>query len=210
VVALLLCSAQVPLTGAGKSGGGGSTAPTAWSVPDKVNTTLTNANLTATGAGGTGSGRAVVSPSSGKFYWEFTFVTQTVVGTGAGFGSTGAALPINTAGAGATGLNANGGIYVNGSLQTSISSRSNGDIIGVAIDVGAKIIWYRLAPSGNWNGSGTANPATGAGGFDLSSLTFPIIPSYFIANTNVITANFGGTAFSGAVPAGFASGCCGP
>src|SRR5215467_6493241 len=162
-------------TGAGISVGSGSVTPTTWSASDKTaQASLSNGNLTATSTGLGGSGRAVVGPASGKFYWEFTFTTVSQTTTGVGFGSTGAALPINVSTAGATGLAGNGGMFVNGSSQASIGSRSNGDIIGVAIDIGAKLIWYRLAPAGNWNNSAPANPATGTGGFDISALTFPV------------------------------------
>ena len=183
------------------------TYPT-WSTTDKVNTNLTNGNLTATGSAAAGSGRASPGNSTGKFYWEFTFVNVSQTSTAAGFGSTGASLPINVTAAGGTGLGGGGAITVNGTNLASVSVRSNGDIIGVAIDLTGNLIWYRVAPAGLWNASGAANPATGVGGFSISALTKPLVPTFYLSNAvgQAITANFGASAFSGAVPAGFTSG----
>jgi hypothetical protein len=93
----------------------------------------------------------------------------------------------------------------------SLGARAAGDIIGIALDLGARLIWFRVAPSGNWNGSGTANPATGTGGVSIAGLGSPAItPLYamasFAASADAATGNFGDTAFSGTVPSGFTSG----
>ena len=84
-----------------------------------------------------------------------------------------------------------------------------GDVIGIALDVGAQLAWFRVAPSGNWNGSGTANPATGTGGLSLASITnvddCPLV-GFFPGIGESATANFGDSAFSGAVPSGFTTG----
>jgi len=183
------------------------TYPT-WSTTDKVNTNLTNGNLTATGSAANGSGRASPGYSTGKFYWEFAYVNVTQTTTGAGFGSTGASLPINTSAAGATGLGGGGSFWVNGVSQVSMGAQSNGNVIGIAVDLTANLIWCRIAPAGNWNGSGTANPATGVGGFSIAALTKPLVPTFYLSSATgqALTANFGASAFSGAVPAGFTSG----
>lgn len=191
------------------AGGPAVTFNTTWSTTDKSNTNLTNGNLTATSSAINGSGRASsAGQSSGKYYWEYTYVNVSQTTTGAGFGSTGAALPINTTQAGATGLGGGGGMFVNGVSQGSLSTRANGDVIGIAVDLTANLIWYRIAPSGNWNNSGTANPATGVGGFNISALTKPLVPTFYLstATGQALTANFGKTAFSGAVPSGFTAG----
>jgi hypothetical protein len=111
---------------------------------------------------------------------------------------------------GATTVAKAGNINVNNANPTgnpSLGVRANGDIIGVAIDIAAKLIWFRVAPSGNWNGSGTANPVTGTGGVDITSIvTGPLYPIEGINGVGAITANFGASAFTGAVPSGFVSG----
>ena len=112
--------------------------------------------------------------------------------------------------AGVTGVTGGGSMFVNGALQSgALGVRANGNILGVAVDLDAKLIWYRVAPSGNWNGSGTANPATGTGGHNIAALSLPLYPYMGFAGSavgQVITANFGASTFSGLVPSGFTSG----
>ena len=87
-----------------------------------------------------------------------------------------------------------------------------GNIIGIALDRTARLIWFRLCPSGNWNGNASANPATGVGGLTLNTIAAasPLFSTYalagFVASGDVVTANFGDTAFSGVVPSTFTSG----
>src|SRR4029077_824676 len=107
----------------------------------------------------------------------------------------------------------NGAIWVNNAnTGSAIGVISSGNVIGVALDMTGLLIWFRIAPSGNWNGSGTANPATGVGGISISAC-FGAQAAYAAfastgsaGNGNAVTANFGDSAFTGAVPAGFASG----
>jgi hypothetical protein len=76
----------------------------------------------------------------------------------------------------------------------------------MAVDFTAQLSWFRKN-GGNWNGSGTANPATGVGGNSFSYLTGG--PFFIAANLNVgaasyaLTLNAGGTAYAFAAPAGF-------
>ena len=104
-----------------------------------------------------------------------------------------------------------GHIYLAGvPAGPTLGARANGDIIGVALDLVNQLIWFRVAPSGNWNGSGTANPATGVGGVSLQSIAgvgVPLYPyAYLQGSGQAYTANFGDSAFTGAVPASFTSG----
>jgi hypothetical protein len=101
----------------------------------------------------------------------------------------------------------NGPIQINNSASGSqIGTINPGNVIGVAVDFTAHLIWFRIAPSGNWNGSGTANPATGAGGLNISALSGALFPLFTGGSGDVCTANFGASAFSGTVPSGFNSG----
>jgi hypothetical protein len=102
--------------------------------------------------------------------------------------------------------------YNNGNAATA-NSYTNGDTVCVAVDLAAKLIWFKvihLGTAGNWNNSGTANPATGVGGASLGGLAggpwYPAVSHWF--NTDNVTANFGGGAYAivtagGAVPSGF-------
>jgi hypothetical protein len=83
-------------------------------------------------------------------------------------------------------------------------------LMGIAVDLGAGLVWARPTATATWNNSsGSANPATATGGFSLGSLVgqvvFPLVVSQS-DNTYVFTCNFGQGAFSGLVPSGFTPG----
>lgn len=185
---------------------------TTWSPTDLVTLVLSNGNLTATaiGAGGGGVRNPFVLAAGGKYYWECT------VNIGSANSSIGIALSTAAFGTGfafqggTAGIVASGGsFYVNAAFQSgcSLGAPAANEVIGIAVDRAANLLWMRKAPSGNWNNSGTANPATGVGGRDISSIaTGSLMPAFFaFANTENCTANFGVGAFVGLVPAGFSA-----
>lgn len=203
-VQALAVTPEVPLT------------KTVWSTTDKANIVLANRNLAAGPGDFHESGvRAEGQRSTGKYYWEYTcFWTsaQTNVGVAnlsASLTGTVGGFPTNNA---AVVWQSGGNIWVNSAQPSgtpALGTRASGDIIGVAIDLDNKLIWFRVAPSGNWNGSGTANPATTTGGVSISAISTPVCPlfaTYTFANADSVVANFGDSTFSGAVPSGFASG----
>jgi hypothetical protein len=77
----------------------------------------------------------------------------------------------------------------------------------MAIDLVNSKGWFRIN-GGNWDGSGTDNPATNTGGINIATL-FPTNAAYalFCANNNAagVAANFGTSAFSFTVPSGFSA-----
>jgi hypothetical protein len=185
-----------------------------WNPLDSAKVTLSNANLTATTTGSaTPVGvRATAGFSSGKKYFEATIVTWAGNGSEIGLATASAEL-FGGAQTGqavmARGVLSFGGIHINSTYSGStLGTRANGDIIGIAVDLTAGLIWFRVTPSGNWNGSGTANPATAAGGISLGTLSgntlFPLYGGAIAGE--VTTANFGASAFNGAVPSGFNAG----
>jgi len=107
--------------------------------------------------------------------------------------------------------NPSGNVEINAANLTGapIQGYGVGDVVAIAVDLGASLIWYKdLTTASNWNNSGTANPATGVGGLDISSITGG--PFFFAVTTGFdhlagskVTVNFGGTPFTGAVPSGF-------
>jgi hypothetical protein len=104
-----------------------------------------------------------------------------------------------------------GNYYANGSTAgTSLGSLSaNGTTVGVALDLNNRKVWFRKAPSGDWNNNSTHNPATGVGGITIPTGTMVPFVTFGGAGGaagNVMTANFGASAFVGAVPSGFAAG----
>jgi len=176
-----------------------------WNSLDKTTSiTLSNNNLTATSTAGSAWVRSVTGRSSGKYYYEGTLNNTWNGNSGIGL-TTSTSTPtsgaISTPFTGASGF---GGCYVNGVSSGNLGSLVSGNIVGIAADLTASLIWLRVSPSGNWNGSGTANPATGTGGISFSALTgvlFPVFAAY--ASPDAVTANFGASAFSGTIPSGF-------
>jgi hypothetical protein len=179
---------------------------TTWNPSDLLAMILSNNNLTATNTAAPSGVRAKEGFASGKYYWEVTVSTWAQSSTSVGFGLASAAL--SSGNLGFAFMSRLGTIIVNNVASGStLGARTAGDTIGIALDVGNNLCWFRVAPSGNWNGSGTANPATGVGGVSISTITGTQFPAFWASNTGeVATANFGGSAFSGAVPSGFTSG----
>lgn len=177
------------------------------------------------GSGVVGAVRAAGTLNSGKWYFELHMTTWASIYTSCGIAT--ALAVLSTVGTATTqteaALLAQGGFCTINGNNTSINlgSLTSGVTIGVAVDVTAGLVWFRVCPSGNWQGSSTANPATGVGGASFVGASAGIYGG-FIAPSQILpifcpgtggetcTANFGGSAFSGAVPAGFNSGIHSP
>ena len=198
---------------------GVTSAPVTWDAATVTAVTLSGGNLVATNTGTTSAnqGAKVVSTSgktSGKYYYEITITTKaTGANCGLGIGTTASTYTaIGTNATTGAVLYLSGGIWANGANSgSSLASRSTGDVIGVAVDLANRKIWFRKVngtPT-NWNGSGTADPATNVGGVTVPAGT--MIPFCVFGGTsgstgNVLTANFGASAFTAAVPSGFTTG----
>lgn len=188
-------------------------ASTTWNTSDRTNVTLSGGNLTATGTtAGNGGVRSVAGFTSSKYYFEYTCTTWAGLTMTLGVANLSASLSADTTNAAAI-YAGNGFIYVNNAQQFSPGSFSpaNGDTICVALDLVGKLIWFRKGAAGNWNGTLNGSPAAGTGGLDISSIAGSAIYALMAHNAQaaVITANFGGSAFVGAVPSGF-NGTFGP
>lgn len=191
-----------------------SVSPTMWNAADKNNITLSNNNLTAVTVNSGNPGvRSVAGLSVGKYYWEATMTTWGGSNTAIGLAKSTFAFGGASSAAGQVAVFKNpgiaGAIYVDGTYSGStLGSLVSGNVIGIAVDLSAGLIWFRVAPAGNWNGSGTANPATGIGGLGLGALIGSVLfPIYFaFSASEAVTANFGASAFTGTLPAGFTSG----
>lgn len=172
-----------------------------------ANITLSNSNLTATkAAAGWSNVRSTNAHASGKYYFE---ATMDAIASGlniVGIANTTAALnnyigsDVNGMGAGSTGA-----VYRGGSAVASIDVSTAGERICIAVDLDADLFWAR-SENGNWNGSASADPATGTGGLALpSGLTSGNVYAAVGASGagNAITVNFGETAFAFTAPSGF-------
>jgi hypothetical protein len=105
-----------------------------------------------------------------------------------------------------------GHIVKNNSSQSAVNTATwgAGDVIGVAIDLDNKRIWWRLN-TGSWIGTtGTPDPATNTNGFNISltaTSSTRVYPAVNLSGSSAkFTANFGASAFTGTVPSGFTAG----
>lgn len=211
---LLTCASlaqvgQIPIYSPVVTGGG---TFTTFNPADLSQITLSNGNLTATGtgAGGVDGGvRSITSKSSGKLYFEFTPSLAGGADTGFGVvnGSTAFTVYANDATGGAN-LYRSGNLWAGGSnvVPTATPIWVNGNPIGIAIDVGAKLMWATVNGT-TWN-NGAGTPAAGTGGASFSGATGPFFFAFTNTNGNTdnVTVNAGATAFSFSVPSGFTAG----
>lgn len=190
-------------------------ANTTWNPSDKTaNCTLTGGNLIATSAAaGTNGARAVDKQITGKFYWEYTYNVNAGASTGSGCMAPWAIITqgftTGSTAIGTFGLTHVGTVYVDGSPTLGgFGTIANGTVVCIAVDADARLVWFRLGAAGNWNTVASSNPAAGVGGVAISlGRGVPLFPACVLAgNAEQITANFGDSAFVGAVPAGFTAG----
>jgi len=155
--------------------------------------------------------RSTATKTTGKYYFEFTGggnpSTQGQVGlirSTSAYGDTGGGSNgcfwFITFGPGYIYSN-NGAATVNMAVSTTPSDR-----ICCAIDLDARLVWFRKN-GGNWNNSGTANPATGIGGLAVQA-TIALAPFVYFdvaagTTSDTCTINLGATAFAQTAPAGF-------
>lgn len=176
----------------------------AWSnVPCFGGFTFTNSFKTATGLNNNDACVSVTNHTSGKQYFETTAIGGVHDG-GDHFGLR------DDIGASANHCNWTSDGTVDdsfGGVLGTIQVWNSGDTLGFAIDIDHSLIWFKnITQSSNWNNSGTANPATGVGGF-----TFSINVSaggwivFWSTNDNGATLNTGTSTFAGSVPSGFSA-----
>lgn len=168
-----------------------------------ANVVLSNGNLTVSGSD-TGGNNWVRSttPTTLKRYVEFTIntVSNTIVGI-----ADASAMTYPGANDKSFGLFSNSAGSIAGTFPNWNVTYTTGDVLGMAVDLTAKLVWWRKN-GGPWNNGGTADPATGVGGFSISLYTGT---THFLiasgASGVVTTVNFGATAFAAAAPSGFSA-----
>jgi hypothetical protein len=166
--------------------------------------TKSDGNLTTTTPNAYSPDVSTIAPSSGKWYFEVTWVSgqyarigvQNVTRQSSDFGSDayGWRYESNT-----------GNVSSGGSTLATGNTYTPGDIIGVAYDCDACKMW--VAKNGTWQNSG--NPATGA---NASATNLPVGTPLAAGmatgtNTSVFTANFGQRPFAYTAPSGFKALC---
>jgi len=109
-----------------------------------------------------------VHGAAGKYYAEFKVDLK-----GAGdmiLGLKDATAALTDAVSGMFVLGSDGGIHTPAGWLAYLGAYGTGDVICLAWDSGTKTFWFRKN-SGSWNNSGSADPATGAGGFAATADT---------------------------------------
>ena len=189
-------------------------ANTTWNPSDRLGTfAFYNRNLSVTNyiTSGNAGLRSVASRVSGKYYWEYRINNETNSAVGIATGTVALSTLGQNGAAGAAYVNRAGTVYSNsGTSVATLPSFVNNSLCCIALDLDNQRIWLKNGAAGQWNGSGTANPATNTGGlactFVGGGVAAYALWSGANSNPDEISANFGDSAFTGTVPSGFASG----
>ena len=184
---------------------------TTWNASDLQTITLSGGNLVATSTGVHGAVRSVDRVTSGKYYWEYTCTTFAQSNSSVGIATPDAPFNNITVNAQLCCLayKSTGNIWLNGAAAgPSIGAIAAGAVVCCALDMDNGFFWIRNGAAGNWNGNAANNPATPSGGLNIRGMgTFPTFYALGAPLTSdVVTANFGASAFAGTVPTGFTSG----
>jgi hypothetical protein len=179
--------------------------PTVFLNPSDKNASLTlsNSNMTVTNAG-TASHRGIranISEHTGKWYWEVTIGAGSSADIMVGIADSTYNLS-HYIGQDAYGYGYNAGDgkkYNNSSSATYGNTFTNGDIIGIALDLDSNKIYF--SKNGAWQGAGDPVAGTGAAYTISDQADFPAI-SIYSANTPA-TINFGASGFNYNVPTGY-------
>ena len=184
----------------------------AWSNVEKSpNFTLSNADktvaLTYSGTASVRSTRRNTNQTAGKWYAEW------LLNVGA---SSAGAMGVQASNA-ALGSPGNVAIYVQAAtgvvfVYSSTSDGTNigdcfiGDVVSMAWDTGAELVWFRRN-NGLWNGVAGADPATGVGGLSTAVAPATEHSLYYLAVTigNGATVRTGAAELTQTVPDGYTS-----
>lgn len=191
----------------------------AWSTTDKsANVVLSGGNLSATWNSNVQGGvRCDTSFAGGLLYFELYAQSGSLGNLSVGFANATQSLAanvgssVNSVGV----IPGNNSVSINNVSLGAFEHSSNQNTIPYTVCVAVNFTtgrwWARPAtagPLGFWNGSVTADPASGVGGFTLATLAagpyFPMIDS-INSNTAVVTARFGAADMWFPVPAGFST-----
>ena len=166
--------------------------------PLKNGMSLSNGNLTATNSASVYSvALGTIGVPSGKWYWEVTATTASGAAIGVGDGNTDTETYLGLANS--FGYTAGGTIYGPGNTQTQsgLSTYTNGDVIGVALDLDSSEVKF-------YKNNSLAATVTG-----LSSTTwFPAVTDSTSSGSNpTLDCNFGQRPFAYTAPSGFKALC---
>jgi hypothetical protein len=156
--------------------------------------TYSNGNLQYTNSNNNKSGFSSPLPTTGKWYWEGTWITNGG-GSSPVIGISQAGFDITQGGSGELGYRSNGNKFDQSGTETAYGATwTTGDVIGVAVDMdGGTIIFYK-----NGTSQGTAFTTV------LTALTQPVSPMFRVnVAGDVLAINFGQRPFSYTPPTGY-------
>lgn len=188
-----------------KCGGGSCSSATlaTWSTTDKSSSvTVSNGDLTAMASSYQVAVRATVGKSTGRWYWEVTADT-----TSSGYANVGVLTMTalldygigNSSIAPGVGLSSSGSLSSSNGNSVTACAFSSGSVIGVALDLTSHMIYFSV--NGLWQAGG--DPSTSTGGIALGNSGETIHPAVSLGVGDVLTVNFGQSAFTNAPPSGF-------
>lgn len=136
-------------------------------------------NITAAMPNSSSGARSVVTQSTvggGKYYAEVA-IAGTIINLGA-IGVTAACsslATLNAAGPFNAWMGSSGTVTLTGgTTNTSGIGFASGDVVGVAYDAGAGLLWFNRN-NGSWGGNGAGNPVTGTGGVSVAPGGWPMM-----------------------------------
>jgi hypothetical protein len=151
--------------------------------------------------------RGTIGKSTGKWVFEITTSNGTMW---CGFANASAS---NTVYMDATGLNTawvanNTNLWRTDNGSTTIGTGGSVALVGsnitYAVDFTAELMWVAV-DGGNWNNSGSADPATGTGGWDFSAMNAgPFFP-WFSCNADAMFADIRTSGMAKSIPSGFSA-----
>lgn len=168
-----------------------------------ANIALSGGNLIATkSAAGWNSVRATLGKTSGKWYFEITYTTVAASANAMAAVSDGASSTGSYFGGTALSYGYNAALgqkYNNGSSAAYGSTWGAGDVIGVALDMDNGKVFF--AKNNVWQNSGDPVAGTNAAYTGLTGTVYPGLSE--IGAGDVLTVNFGASAFTYTPPTGF-------
>lgn len=168
--------------------------------------TLSAGNLAIASGGTSDKSRSTANHSTGKYYCEAAYAGAAIYKVILGVADAAESLTVGDPGntAHSAGLwQGDTNIYGNSNSVLGVAADySGGLVLSMAVDVGAKLLWYRVN-GGIWNNNGANDPAAGSGGAAISFLSGSL---YVMGGANTatpLTVNFGGSTYSFTPPSGF-------
>lgn len=167
---------------------------------------LSNGNFTATvvtQVAATGA-RSNAQQIAGKYYVEYTWTGNHSSQDGCGFLMDNATYADMAAGRNSTWFSGNGGIaFTNGGTFFTVGGPVAGDIIGIALDLDVRKVWFRRN-GGQWNGNASYDPETNNGGLPVAA-QIPLAPAVIFNSPagNAFTMNLGISGWTYSPPLGF-------